>query len=151
MKKRILNSETVFGLIIALVSLFFIIESRKFPPGTSDGVPGPGYFPTIAAVMVLLFSVAMMIKGYINPHIYFILPGGKKDTLIQMFMVIGNVMLFLIIWQFVPFIIAAAVMVFLMCLIFRQKIRFSIAYTAILVGALYFIFSVAFRVSLDII
>ena len=56
MKKRIFNSEVIFGAVAILVSVYFIVAGQAFPGATKNGVPGSGYFPTIAAGGVILCS-----------------------------------------------------------------------------------------------
>ena len=149
MKKRILNSEVIFGIIGILVSLYFILGSLEFPGGR-NGVPGAGYFPIIAASGVTVFSVLLVVQGFMKPKEYFKLSASQKSNLIQMVEVLVALAVFLVIWRFIPFIPAALLYVFALCLILKQPIKFSIPYTIGVVMVLYLIFSVAFKVKLNI-
>lgn len=151
MKKRLLNSEMIFGALLGIVAVAFILISLQFPAGTHDGVPGPGYFPILAASVVLLLSVILMVQGFLHPKTFFALTADEKGNLVQVLLIIGTVLAFLVLWQFVPFVIAASALVFGMCLVLKCNIKFSAIYSVALVGILYVIFSIAFRVNLDLI
>lgn len=150
MKKRIFNSEVIFGILSILVALYFIITSTGLPGATKNGVPGSGYFPTIAAIGVLVLSVLMIIQGIKKPQEYFRIEKSQRGNLIQMIAVLAALAGFLIIWKYIPFIPAALIYVFALSVILRQPLKFSIPYTIGVVLVLYLIFSVAFKVKLNI-
>ncbi len=150
MKKRIFNSEVIFGIIMIAVALYFIIASGSLPGATANGVPGSGYFPRIAAGGVIFFSVLLIIQGFRNPKTYFALDAAQKKNLVQMIEVLIALAGFLVLWRFIPFIPAALIYVFVLGLILKQPLKFSIPYTIIVVVVLYLVFSVAFKVKLNI-
>ena len=149
MKKRILNSEVIFGLIMIAVAAYFIIGSQGLP-GEKNGVPGAGYFPIIAGSGVIVFSVLLVIQGIRKPKEYFKLEKSQLVNLRQMVLVLIDLAAFLVIWRFIPFIPAALLYVFVLTLILKQPLKFSIPYTIGVVMVLYLIFSVAFKVRLNI-
>ena len=71
-------------------------------------------------------------------------------NLYQMLEVLVALAGFLIIWRFIPFLPAAMLYVFVLSRILKQPTKYSIPYTIIVVVVLYLIFSVAFRVKLNI-
>jgi hypothetical protein len=150
MKKRILNSEVIFGVLASIVAIYFIVASQPLPGATKNGVPGSGYFPTIAACGVLFFSVLLIIQGFRSPKTYFHMEKSQLINLVQMVEVLLALAGFLIIWKFIPFIPAALIYVFALSLILKQPLKFSIPYTIGVVVVLYLIFSVAFKVKLNI-
>lgn len=150
MKKRLLNSEVIFGVVAIIVSVYFIVAGLKFPGTTKNGVPGSGYFPTIAAVGVIVFSVLLIIQGIRKPTEYFKMDKAQLQNLIQMLEVLAALAGFLVLWRFIPFLPAALIYVFVLALILKQPLKFSIPYTIAVVVVLYLIFSVAFRVNLNI-
>lgn len=149
MKKKFFNSEVIFGIIALLVAIYFIVAGRKLPAGM-NGVPGSAYFPTIAASGVIVFSVLLIIQGIKDPKTYFKIEGQQKNNLIQMVLCLAVMAIFLVIWRFIPFIPAALLFVFALSRILKQPIKFSIPYTICVVVILYLIFSVAFKVTLNI-
>ena len=43
------------------ISLYVIVAARSFP-GASNGAPGPGFFPTILAIIIIGLSISLIIK-----------------------------------------------------------------------------------------
>lgn len=150
MKKRFLNSEVIFGVVAIFVAVFFIVSGWKLPGETANGVPGSGYFPAIAAGGVIIFSMLLIIQGLRNPKTYFRMNEVQYRNLYQMLEVLVALAGFLIIWRFIPFLPAAMLYVFVLSRILKQPMKYSIPYTIIVVVVLYLIFSVAFRVKLNI-
>lgn len=150
MKKRIFNSDVIFGIIAILVAVYFIVAGQKLPGATKNGVPGSGYFSTIAACGVIFFSVLLMVQGMKKPQSYFNLDQTQLKNLGQMVAVLAALAGFLILWKFIPFIPAALLYVFVLSRILKQPLKFSIPYTIGVVVVLYLIFSVAFKVKLNI-
>lgn len=150
MKKRILNSEVIFGVIAILVAIYFIAAGTKLPGATKNGVPGSAYFSTIAACGVIVFSVLLIIQGFREPKTYFHLEREQKKNLRQMVAVLAALAGFLILWKYIPFLPAACIYVFALAMILKQPWKFSIFYTIGVVTVLYLIFSVAFKVKLNI-
>jgi putative tricarboxylic transport membrane protein len=54
--------DRVSGTFFILLGLFVIWERRVLPLGT-PGNPGPGYFPLLLAVLLILFGVILFIRG----------------------------------------------------------------------------------------
>lgn len=150
MKKRIFNSEVIFGVVAIIAAVYFIVAGQQFPGTTKNGVPGSGYFPTIAAAGVIIFSVLLIIQGIRKPTEYFKMDKVQLQNLIQMLEVLAALAGFLVLWRFIPFLPAALIYVFVLSLILKQPLKFSIPYTIAVVVVLYLIFSVAFRVKLNI-
>lgn len=150
MKKRILNGEVIMGCITALVALYFIMASTSLPGATKNGVPGSGYFPSIAAGGVLLFSLLLIVEGVRKPKEYFHLDPDQKKNLIQMLLVLAALGGFLVLWNLMPFIPAALIYMLVLAFILKQPLKFSIPYTVGIVVVLYLIFHVAFKVKLNI-
>ena len=47
----------VFVGISIIIALAFMIPAFSMPGGSVDGAPGPGYFPIIVSVLVIIFAV----------------------------------------------------------------------------------------------
>ncbi len=148
--KKYFNSDVIFGVIAIAVSLFFIINGQKLPGATANGVPGSNYFPTIAAIGVIIFSILLIIQGIRTPKSYFNLDKAQLKNLLQMVEVLIVLAGFLFIWTKIPFLPAALIYVFALTRILKQPLKFSIPYTIGVVVVLYLIFSVAFKVRLNI-
>lgn len=149
-EKRRLSADSVFGMVTLLTAVAFIAQSLQFKGASSDGVPGAGYFPIVASIFVALFSVLLIIEGIKKQNKYFEYDASKKQNLIQMLEVYGALIVFMILWNFVPFVVAALVLEVLLCRILKCSWKFTIIFSVIVVAVLYLIFNTAFRVKLDI-
>ena len=147
--KKYLNSDVIFGVIGILVAVFFIINGQSLP-GSKNGVPGSNYFPVIAAIGVIIFSVLLVIQGIRNQKSYFKLTAEQKKNLGQMILVLLILAGFLVLWCYIPFLPAALIYVFALAMILKQPVKFAIPYTIGVVLVRYLIFSVAFKVRLNI-
>ena len=148
--KKYFNSDVIFGILAIAVSVFFIVQGQSLPGATSNGVPGSNYFPTVAAIGVIIFSVLLIVQGIRTPRSYFTLDQAQIKNLLQMVEVLVVLAGFLFIWTKIPFLPAAIIYVFALTRILKQPIKFSIPYTIGVVVVLYLIFSVAFKVRLNI-
>jgi hypothetical protein len=57
-----LTTDRVAGAALVLVGLIAVWESRRFPLGTLHR-PGPAYMPTLLAVLLIAFGVAVALMG----------------------------------------------------------------------------------------
>lgn len=146
----LLHSEVIFGIITSLISIFFFLGSRFFPEGTVDGVPGPGYFPTLLSVFLFVLSVALIISGLKKEDRYFALTETINNNLKSLFLTMLSMAGFLIMWRYVPFVISAFLFLLFLNLIFKQSMKFSLMFSAVMVGIVYYVFSNVFNVILDL-
>ena len=73
-----------------------------------------------------------------------------KQSAVRAILIFADLALFLVLWKFIPFLIAGMIFMFLQCMIFREKILFSLIYAAGVTGVLYLMFSVLLKVNLVI-
>lgn len=57
--------------VFSLLAILVIIQSSFYPKG-QDGIPGPGFFPIIIAVLMLAASISLIITTLR------MLPGGGR-------------------------------------------------------------------------
>lgn len=150
-KKRILNADSIFGMITLIIAIAFIAVAQTSYPGvTRDGVPGSKTFPIVTGSCVAFFSVLLIIEGIKKQNVYFTLEEGQKQNLIQMIEVYASLLFFMVIWNFVPFIVAAIILEVMLCKILKLSWKFTIIYSVAVVVILYLIFAQAFQVRLNI-
>lgn len=58
--------NSIVGLIFLLFSLFVLNVISKLPEGTSLAQSGPGFFPKVIIIIMLIVSVALIIKDLIS-------------------------------------------------------------------------------------
>lgn len=146
----LVNSEVISGIIGILVSMFFYVFSLGFPKGTSDGVPGPGYFPQILAVCLFLLSIGLIVLGTKSKTQYFKLDDRLKRNIKPLLLTIVAMISFVIMWKYLPFAVSAFVYLTALCLIYKMTWKFSIFFSAISTAVIYVTFEKIFRVTLNI-
>jgi hypothetical protein len=61
-KSSAFTIDRVGGAILVLLGLFVVWERRVLPLGTAQR-PGPGYFPLLLAVLLIVFGAIMILRG----------------------------------------------------------------------------------------
>jgi Tripartite tricarboxylate transporter TctB family len=59
-----INQNTGRGLLLAVVALFFLLQAPNYTIGNLSK-PGPGLFPVMVAVTLLVISVAIVVRSYL--------------------------------------------------------------------------------------
>lgn len=138
--KHVNKSGIIFCLMVFLVALFFFIPALSFPAGSKDGAPGPGYFPLIVSVIVMILSVAVGI-GYLHDEKkYFQQDDVQKGNLKKMLIIAGGVTVYTIIFKYIPFIPLSITFIFFLNWMFDRELKSNIVFTIILVVFLYVVF-----------
>lgn len=143
-------ADVVFGIISLVISIWFFIMSQGFKSGTvSDGVPGAGFFPSILCIIMGIVSIVLIIQGFKKKTHYFTVVKHIKDiseNTKNLFLTSAALLIFMLLWQYTFFILALAVLIFFLNLLFHQKILINILYTGILVSVIYLVFGRIFHV-----
>ena len=62
-----MNSERISSLVLVLLSVFILAESRRYSLGTID-YPGPGFLPVLLGIAIGLMSLALFIRSLARTH-----------------------------------------------------------------------------------
>jgi len=62
-----MNSERISSLVLVLLSVFILAESRRYSLGTID-YPGPGFLPVLLGIAIGLMSLALFIRSLARKH-----------------------------------------------------------------------------------
>lgn len=124
-----------------IVTLFFMIPAFSFPGGTTDGAPGPGYFPILVCSVILLLSTILFIQ-YLRDHKkYFQQNETQKKNLPKLLIAIGAIILYTILFMFIPFIPLTLVFMVFLNWLFGRTWRFNIIFSVVFTGVIYFVFN----------
>ncbi|WP_315115839.1 tripartite tricarboxylate transporter TctB family protein [uncultured Clostridium sp.] len=145
-----LNGDVVFGIITSLIGVWWIYMSKGFPGGTTDGVPGPGYFPTIIGVCLIVMSIILISKGLKNKKVYFNVKEWPKENKKIFLATIAVVMLFMALWINLSYIIACFILLFSLGYLYKVKLTKNIILSVCLTIGTYFIFNNVFNVMLNL-
>ena len=144
----------MLGIVIAaLCCVMIYIANTTIVATAPAGDPGPRIFPVASCVVVLVLAVLVIVQSLFNPKHAFrdlAVDPEKRRGLIQMLLVLASLLLFLVMWRFVPFLVAGVIFMALMCAIFRMKLLYTIVYSLAVPGVLYVIFAILLKVRLDI-
>ncbi len=145
-----LNGDTVFGIISSLIGISWVLMSRGFPTGTADGVPGPGYFPTILGIALIIMSVVLIMKGIRDKRAYFnVREWPKKNVKIFLFTIL-SVVVFILLWINISYILASIVMLFSLGYFYKVNPVKNIIITICFSFGTYLIFNNVFHVMLKL-
>lgn len=145
-----LNGDIIFGIITSLIGISWIFMSREFPAGTADGVPGPGYFPIILGVALIIMSVVLIIKGIKTKKIYFNVKEWPKENIKIFLFTILSVVIFMVLWIKVSYILASIVMLFSLGCFYKIKPMKNIIIAICFSFGTYWLFNNVFHVMLKL-
>lgn len=94
------NKGSMEGIILSVLSIFFINESWKLHNG-QDWALSPALFPLIITFMALILSISLIIKGMKNSDTY-----KKQDNMRVMLLIISLSFLYLIFLERLHFLLS---------------------------------------------
>jgi len=128
------------GGCVAL-ALVFIIPALSFPGGTGDGSPGPGYFPILVGTIIIILSIMLAVKYLRRKEEYFQANETERSNLPVLLITGGAVVLYTILFVFLPFIPLTIVFMVFLNWLYKRKWIFNCIFSVLFTVVLYFIFS----------
>ena len=154
MKK--ITGDTIFAAIFAVIAVIMLfLTNTTLSSKAPAGDPGTRVFPILVCVFILILSVLVIVNSVIHPIRAFdglLSDPERKQSAMRALLVFMDLGLFLLIWTtfHVPFLIAGFAFLFVQCMIFREKLLFSVIYSAAVTGVLYLMFSKFLLVRLNL-
>ena len=152
MKK--ITGNTIVGFLFAVAaSATLYISNKTLKSASAMGDPGPKIFPNAVCAAIIILSVIIMLQSVSKPLTPFkgaLSTPERRQGCRRMLLVLAALALFLILWRYVPFLAAGMVFMFLLCMIFKERLLFSIIYSAAVTGVLYIVFTILLKVNLNI-
>lgn len=152
MKK--INGNTIIGLIFLIAAgMTMYVANTTLKATAPAGDPGSRLFPNLACGAIMLLAIIIIIQSFQNPTKVFagiFTDESGKQSHIRTLLIVADLILFLILWNFIPFLAAGFIFMFLQCMIFREKLVFSLLYSAGVTGVLYVVFAIFLKVRLNI-
>ncbi len=149
-----LSGNTLIGFLFVVISgITLYIANTSLPANAPAGDPGSRVFPSAMCVILIILGIVLMVQSILKPEKKFegtLSTEDGKQSALRTVLIFADLALFLILWKFVPFLVAGVIFMFLQCMIFREKILFSLIYSAGVTGVLYVMFSVLLKVNLVI-
>ncbi len=149
------NGDTLVAALMGISAIVMLVLTQTTLSDASPaGDPGSRLFPMVSCIAILVFSIILVIQSIVKPKMKEVVDDEMKLEIRKgykrMGMVFGTLVLFIIAWNFVPFLPAAIAFVFLMCMILKQKLLYSTIYSILVPSVLYFSFTMLLNVRLDI-
>ena len=136
------------SVVFIVVAVFFFIISLSFPPG-SNGAVGPGYFPRIMCVLVVILSCLNLIND-VRGHKKMVAKGEKEEELtifkkenLRVWITVGITLLYVIAVKAIGFVVSSIAFLYVLNTYFRVHQKSKVAFVIIpfaVVAVLYFIF-----------
>lgn len=142
------KEDTIAGILFILLAVAFLSISWSFPSGTQDGVPGPGYFPIILSILLIVLSVTMIIVGIIKKTHFNFFDRVFKANMATFLLVNAVIIAYLALWNSVHFMLNTSVLLFALGMIFRRKPVGNLVFSIVATTVLYMLFSHVFHVML---
>lgn len=144
------NGDVIFGAFSAILSIYWISQSLKFPGGTEDGVPGAGYFPILVASMLLILSFILIFQGLKNRKIYINVKEWTNETKKMFILTIILICCFFVLWYFTSYIIACLVLTFGLGYSYKLSLKHNIIISVLFSFGTYFVFNNLLQVMLKL-
>ncbi len=149
-----LSGNTLIGFLFVVISgITLYIANTTLPATAPAGDPGSRVFPSAMCVILIVLGIILMVQSIRKPEKKFagtFATEEAKQSALRAVLIFADLALFLVLWKFVPFLVAGMIFMFLQCMIFREKILFSLIYSAGVTGVLYVMFAVLLKVNLVI-
>ena len=141
-----LSGNTVIGLLFIIISgITLYIANTTLPATAPAGDPGSRIFPSAICIIIMILGIILIVQSVRKPEKAFagtFASEDSKQSCIRAVLIFADLALFLVLWKFVPFLIAGMIFMFLQCMIFKEKLLFSVIYSAAVTGVLYVMFSI---------
>lgn len=152
MKK--ISGNTLVGILFAVAACIALyVTNTSLSSNSSMGDPGPRFFPNAVCAAVLIFAVVIIVlslRKVERPFEGSLSTSERRQGVWRMVLILCDLALFLILWRNIPFLAAGMIFMFLQCMIFKEKLLFSVVYSAAVTGILYVVFTILLKVNLNI-
>ena len=65
------NADSIISIVVFSLGVLLFYGSTTLPPGFSAGVPGPGFFPRLMAIGLMILSIFLFVNGIKKKDVYF--------------------------------------------------------------------------------
>ena len=64
------NVDSIISVVFISLGILLYYASTTLPAGFSPGIPGPGFFPKLIAVGLIIFSIFLFVHGIKKKEVY---------------------------------------------------------------------------------
>lgn len=141
----------IFTLIFGITVMIYVLAHPKMAiiGDVSRGGVGPGFFPFVCSVILMIFGVILIFRGIKqNGSVdYFKMTPERKGNMKTAAMLVGSIVLLLVAWKLSKlFFICLPIYCFIVNKALRQTTKFAIIFTVVMTAFVYLLFKVAFTI-----
>ena len=145
--KRIYRQDVICSSIFIIIGIFFLTEALDL--GRENLETGVEYFPKLLSCVFIILSAIYFLKSFrSNTNNNYFKNNNQLNKNI-FFKTIGIILIFLILWPYVPFIALSSIYLISLGYIFKANFIKSLVYSITTSTAIYLIFSKIFHVMLS--
>lgn len=143
------KGNLIFAGVFSLLGVLVIIQSVLYPKG-QDGIPGPGFFPIIIAVLMLTAAISLVITSLRLPAEEDVPLGLSSADNKRAYLTMGIMVLYVILMPLLGFCVTSFLLLFGMIRwLSSYKYVSCCVISAAVVGLIYVVFSLVLHVSLS--
>ena len=141
----------IFSVILGALTMVYIFQNPKMVilGGTDGSGVGPGLFPFISAVALIVFGVVLTLRGMKQQGTvdYFMLTDEKKQNFKKVGILAACILAFLVIWKISEsFFIVLPIYTFGVNKLFKRSTKFALLFTIGITLFIYGLFSMGFSI-----
>lgn len=144
------KGDTIPGVLAVGFGTLFLVPSigLGFAASTTDGVPGPGFFPTIVSSFLIVLGFILLVKGIKDKGKirFFVLDEDTKENIRPFLLTIAAILVYLVALKFISFVLASFTLLVFLNWVYKRSWRFNLTFSTVFVGLVYLIFTVLLRV-----
>lgn len=148
------KGDTIPGLLVCGVGIWFLVPGigLGMSSPTLSGVPGAGFFPVIIASAVILFGLALFVKGLKNNGklVYFKMDDEQRANLKPLLLTVAAILIFIVLWKLIHFVVAAFAFCLFLNWVFHRNWKYNLTFSVLFVTLIYCIFNLGLKVQFAI-
>ena len=137
-----IKKDVLSGAAAVCIAVAFMFPSLRLGVAslTSDGVPGPGFFPFFVSLLVIGLGVALILKGFLRKDADEYATFVFDDNSRKVFVTVAAFAAYLALWRVSDFFLSSALLVVFLNFYYARSLKFNIVYTIVFILMVYLVF-----------
>lgn len=130
----------IFDAIVLISAIFLFYISFSLPEGSGSPGSNPAIYPQIVLLLIIAFSVIDIMKIVAQKNKEAFLQAVERKNVKNVVIITLLIALFIFLFKKVPFIVLATVIIFIQCLVLKQKWGTALIIAVVLSVSVYSLF-----------
>ena len=137
-----IKKDVLSGAAAVCIAVAFMFPSLRLGVAslTSDGVPGPGFFPFFVSFLVIGLGAALILKGGASKDADSDATFRIDDNFKNVFVTVAAFAAYLALWRVSDFFLSSALLVVFLNFYYARSLKFNIVYTIVFILMVYLVF-----------